>query len=465
MTVFSRIGARWLAAPLALAFIALYVAGLAGVPFHPDESTYLYMSRDFETLFLRRDPGALAWAPGQRLTPEVRYRLLDAPLHRYLIGLGWWLGGYSSSDLNADWAWDKSWQENLSEGRLPSGGLLQAGRLPTAVLGALAVALIYALGLEVRGPGAAWPAALIAGLSPLALLHARRAMAEGPLLFTSALAVLGGLGLARFADSRPAFNGRRLAVAGLGAGALVGLAVASKHSAAILGVVVAAPVGLALWQKPWPASRRLAAVALAWVSLGVAAAGVFFFLNPVLFRAPLDAARTMLSLRSQLLAEQTRVIGQLAQPQLLPTAADRLRAAVLALYLSPPAVWDVPIANHLGYLEPQAEAYFAQPLHRSWPALGLAVLGLAVGGAAFSALRLARDRLGTATRAEQVVWVWALAVGAFTLVAIPLDWQRYFLPLLPPASLLAGLGLEAVAAPLLRRRRPQVPTVAYDHPH
>ncbi len=40
---------------------AYYGTGLAAVPFHPDESTYIYMSRDFATLFLERSPAALVW--------------------------------------------------------------------------------------------------------------------------------------------------------------------------------------------------------------------------------------------------------------------------------------------------------------------------------------------------------------------------------------------------------------------
>ena len=67
-----------LSAGLAIGFVALYLSRLAAVPFHPDESTQLYMSRDFDTLVLQRDPAALAWTPDQPLTPEARYRLLDA---------------------------------------------------------------------------------------------------------------------------------------------------------------------------------------------------------------------------------------------------------------------------------------------------------------------------------------------------------------------------------------------------
>jgi hypothetical protein len=47
-------------------------------------------------------------------------------------------------------------------------------------------------------------------------------------------------------------------------------------------------------------------------------------------------------------------------------------------------------------------------------------------------------------RAGVLVW---LAVTVASLLANPLDWQRYYLPLIPVATLLAGIGVYG----LLRR--------------
>lgn len=436
---------------VAMGVLALYLGGLAQVPFHPDESTYLFMSRDFATVFLQRDPAALAWSPDQALAAQTRYRLLDAPLPRYLIGLGWWSQGFAAADLNQDWVWDQSWQANQVAGRLPAPELLWAARLPTAALGALAAALIYPFGAALGGPAVGLGAALLLGLNPLMLLHARRAMAEGPLLFTSILTVLGGLGLAWAVDGCVTPKARRLAAVSAATGSLIGLAACSKHSGAVLAAAVLAAAGLAVWQKPWTLGQRLGALAVTGLALAAGAIVVFAALNPVLWRDPAGAVRQMLALRADLVQHQTQQLGQLAPALSLPAPADRLRAAVMELFLMPPAVWDVAAANHLSLLQPQADAYFAAPLHRTSLPLGAALAGLTTAGAAFSALRLARDRLGPTTRPEQVLWSWTLVTLAFTLVALPFDWQRYFLPLLPPACLFAARGAQALAAPLLRR--------------
>lgn len=441
------------AAGLAVAGLAYALTGLGAVPFHPDESTYLFMSQDFATVFLEARPQDLLWRPGQPVTPEVRYRLLDAPLGRYLIGLGWRLAGYTRADLNADWAWEQSWEDNAAAGRQPAPGLLLAARAPAALLGGLAVILAAGLAWSARGAGAGLLAGGLLLFHPLLQLHTRRAMSEGPLAFTSALAVAGGLALARLIESGA--SARYTLGAALGAGVLAGLAVASKHSAAALAPALLAPALLALGQRPEPRRQR-AGRALGLCGAAALAAGlVVFALSPVLWAAPLDAVAAMAAARVQLSGAQSAQLQLSAAEQLLPTAAARLSAVVAELFLRPPAVWDLPLANQLDHLEPQAQAYFAQPLfHRLPPAAGAGLLALTVAGLVFSALRLIRDRLGPATRVEQAVWAWGLSTLIFTLAAVPIDWQRYFLPLLPPAMLFAALGGEALAAPFIRRFAP-----------
>src|SRR4030067_808767 len=55
-----------------LALSTLLAAGLPGVPFHPDESTLLMMSADFEELW--RAPLSLAWSPEKAGHPQVPSR-------------------------------------------------------------------------------------------------------------------------------------------------------------------------------------------------------------------------------------------------------------------------------------------------------------------------------------------------------------------------------------------------------
>lgn len=416
---------------------ALYLNDLDRVPFHPDESLYINLSRDFETVFLQLDWEALTWQPGEPVTHDVEYRLLSVSLARYPIGLAWKLAGFSAADLNNDWAWPQSWQTNVQNNALPSPRLLHVSRAAAALLGAATVGLVFWLGAAARGVSAGLLAAGVLGLSPLMLLHARRAMAESPLLFFSTLAVLAAWRLARWLDRQSRVEWKRALTCGLIAGAFAGLAASAKHSGLVVAVVSAGLLGLALWQKSRP---RFPTLLSAWLGVLLGAGLLFVTLNPVMQRAPLPVARAMLEERLRLIDGQAATLQRLAPDQLLPAASQRLWATAKQLYLEAPAVWEVLLDEQRDYLEPQANAYFEQPLHRTWPPIGLLLAGLTGLGLAASAWRIQMDRLGKATRPEQALWLWAAATLGFIIITVPFNWQRYFLPLLPPASLFAALG-------------------------
>ena len=164
----------WAIWPLLAILTALALWDVASVPFHPDESTYLYMSSDFDLLLT--DPLSLAWTPDQVGNWRTHLRIVDAPLVRYLLGLGRNLAGLPA--LPVDWSWMKSWEENQAAGALPSPQLLASGRLALALLLPFSLGMIYKIGSRLHGPLTGLLAALLLGSNALLLLHDRRAMAN-----------------------------------------------------------------------------------------------------------------------------------------------------------------------------------------------------------------------------------------------------------------------------------------------
>ena len=270
---------------LNLSLIAL--AGAGRVPFHPDESTYLFMSADFDLLFA--DPLAMAFDPALETGPQSvaygrqLYRTLDAPLIRYLLGLGRTLAGLPA--LPADWNWGKSYAENRSAGALPAPELLLAGRAMVTLLLPLSCIFLYLSGAAIGGRWTGLLAIVFLGLNALVWLHARRAMAEGALLFGVCFALWGfqqgdrrpwlaGLGMAL------AFNTKLSALALFPVGLLAVIWLAQGAGAEAGGSVANAPIRARL--------RRMAINVLVYC-------GVFALLtlalNPVLWRNPLAATR------------------------------------------------------------------------------------------------------------------------------------------------------------------------------
>lgn len=524
-----------------------YSLDLAAVPYHPDETSQLVMSRDVARNWLE-----LSWLPGEAVTAETRLRLLDAPLTRLVLGLSWLVQGYRPSDVVAtDWQWGATWEANAAA--IPSAGLLVAARMGPVILTALTAALLYQLGTRLGG----WPTGLLAAglfaLNPLVLLHGRRAMAEPALMLAttaSAVAVAemgralhtawrrqrdGAVALEVEAQAPPEWTAQQMRIetarereqnwlpAGLQAPSLMpperpalpepenlSLMTIEPGRATEGGrrVVMPSPVAKPRWQadqmrigntgepEPIPGSNRpghrlslssawavtwpgalwagvavgLAAcakqtgavmliaawVALAWIVwprvktgldrlvvivglsalVALPAVAVFFVLNPVLYGDPIAGASEMVRLRQDLLAQQLAV----NDPQVvLADPLARLQAAFRSVWFAAPQPWDATV--YLDQLQPQADAYFARPLAAGWPQPWTGIVAVCLTGLGLAAA-INRARHGAVSAGVTLAWLVAIAAGLS--LTIPMDWQRYFLPLLPPLAVLAGYGIVAL---------------------
>ena len=128
----------------------LYViAGAALTPFHGDESTQVYMSRDYAYQFLQRDLNLVTFHDPPLSAQEQDLRLLNGTLNKYLIGLAWHLGGFTLADINEQWDWGGSWDYNQSTNHAPTPALLNVARLPSAILLALGVPVMVNAGCPV----------------------------------------------------------------------------------------------------------------------------------------------------------------------------------------------------------------------------------------------------------------------------------------------------------------------------
>ncbi len=430
---------RWRAGLLAVwAAFGLYaVWGASAVPFHPDESTFLYMSRDFDLLFIQGQPGAVSWEADGQPALVGRYRLLDAPMGRYLAGLGRALAG--EPPLAQDWNWSATWDANVRAGALPTGRALAAARLPATLLTALSVLLVYGLGRRLGGRATGVAAAVLCVVSGLVLLHGRRAMSEGPLLFFSLLT------LWLLLRDRP--NPLLVALA-------LAAAVASKLTALTLLPVAALalvlPIGPDAHGRGWmrPTARRLAL-------FGCALVLALWVLHPPLWASPLTGLQAMRLARQDFLAEQTAFVQSIAPHARLAGPGLRGLSMLYHLYFAPLAYADVG-----GYALATAAAeqrYAALPLHEGlhgggWPlnfVVGALVLALTLVGVLQTGHDLWAQRRGlTASaghmRARLVLAAWTITT-VVGLLAIAVPAQRYYVPLAPIVCLWAAYAMTTLA--------------------
>jgi hypothetical protein len=414
--------------------------GVSRVPFHPDESTQLFTSQDFTTFL--QNPLLMAWTPdqGQSEGPldalRRHYHLVDAPLTRYLLGLGRTIAGLHA--LGADWDWSRTWEENRQAGALPDERLLYVGRITITLLLPLSLFFIYQVGKSASGVTGGLLTVLLLGINTLVLLHGRRAMAEGALILGVTIALWSFL----WGDRRPW-------LAGLG----MALAINAKQSN--LGLL---PVGLlAVVWSTIDRSRPPAKIATAILQyLGVFAL-LTFLLNPFLWRYPWRAFQASLIARQALSQQQVADALRLAPEKALLSPGMRAVALLANLYITLPSFAEV--SNYLEQTAATEQAYMAVPGHNLLRGMagGGVMLVTTLFGVIVACLRLLRRNATQIQTNSQVnpygqkrtltLLLLATICQAATLILfIPLPWQRYVIPLVPFTGLWSsyaiGLFLE-----------------------
>jgi hypothetical protein len=423
---------------LLVALMAYILVGTWAAPPHGDEYMQMSMARD--VFYLLRSEWDRVWvqaAPEPDTEPYLR--LLNGSLNKTLIGILWWVSGQPEADLPDIYAWGMTHAWNVAEGRVPSDAALQVARWPSSIMAALGVLPMFWLGWQVRRRSMAYPAAILYALHPALLLNGRRAMLEGSLSLFTLLVMAWALAMIVAEHSAHARGlVRRLPVWGRFAilGALCGFALSAKHTgivvsaAALISVLLTSLARRRDWGKVWLTGMSALVMVL-----------TFLLCNPGYWRNPLGTTQVMIAARAELLSRQT------ADPALAYTGLDqRLMALVVQPFLAPPQYFEAPTWG--GLIDAQTTVYersswdgWTAGTLLTWGLTGLAILGMA--GVVVDSWRGNLLALALA--------VWLMVVVAYSLT-IPLNWGRYYLPLVLIGCVLAAHGLGRL---LVRRGPPQ----------
>lgn len=221
----------------------------------------------------------------------------------------------------------------------------------------------------------------------------------------------------------------------LGAGVLIGLAMGGRLIGAVMaGVAVGALIWI-LWPRVETGLARVAAaLALSAVCLSVALA-TWVVVNPGLVSNPLGGAQILIQNRIDAV---TLAPLQERSGLWLTDPLARMQAAARSIFFAPPLIdaaappdWDVQRSN----------PYFSLPLTAPWPQPWAGIVALCAVGLGVAAA-VNRARRGGVAAIVMLLWLGAVFLGlAF---AVPVDVQSRFMPLLPPACVLAAFGLTAL---------------------
>lgn len=425
---------KWIDFLWLLLLAAYVVAGASLVPFHGDESTQIFMGRDYFYLFQEGDLSKVlydsAWSSRQ---DEQHLRLINGTVSKTIHG---WLAaskGIKLDQINGHWDWEQDYAQNSAGNRIPDRSLLHAARLASSAQLALAAVALFALVNISIGKPEAYVASAIFALHPAVLINGRRAMMEGSHLLGMMLVLLSAAWLLRKREWS------RYVLLGICSGA----AVAAKHpNAFVVAMVFLAYGSLFMYETlraAGPARSLQIRSIVGLILAGTIALLVFYLMNPAWWRAPLESGVEALSLRFALFQEQIAMFG--GYNSLIERVQGFFRYGFVEVY----QYFEVAQWADYSEITGQVSSYEASGLS------GLSIGGSAGGGLLNLALTLVGGVHLLRNQDIDGRYRWLLIVvgggiALITLVATPLPWLRYYLPVLPFAMILSAYALVRLAA-------------------
>lgn len=272
---------------LFLLFIVIYVlAGVPTTPFHGDESTYINISQDYDSVFKKRDFGRVLF--NLEGNSKQYIRLTTGSILAYSIGFV--RDVTNNEDPITKWLWGASWDENIKLGNMPVPRLLNLARNCSAVMGALGMVVFFFTALKISASHlVAWVATLILTTHGDVLLNIRRAMQEGPkFLFIILTIYIASVVIKKLNR----INTNRYLYVLLGIASGVALA-AKQDIAPMLVAIYLALVLIPIWRKE---TRQIIFVNIFYLALAtVLAFACFLILMPV-FWGWWESAFTLIAL-------------------------------------------------------------------------------------------------------------------------------------------------------------------------
>jgi 4-amino-4-deoxy-L-arabinose transferase-like glycosyltransferase len=396
---------QWMA--VILLVFSLYCITLPLIPFHPDEATYLYTSTDTEILF--RDPFSISYHKGQATSLIGHYRLVDPPMISWGIGIARIIS--QSSGFDHDWDWSESWQFNLRAGNLPADELLLLSRIAILMLFPFTCYFLYRFGRQMINHWAGLLLVIFFALNPLILLHARRAMPEGILMFFVCLLLM------LMTDQKKHI---------LWVPIIFALAINSKQTALFL-IPMYLLYGIMI---NWHAStKQRIQTAISFLLLPLA---VTYLLNPVAWSQPLSTLVASIQERQAMTISTQQYLAHYYPEIAAQSHLERFLLLNYHIYFEPLALDDM--ANYRQMQQAAFDQYLRFPLHsllrNNW-------IGITALIATLSAFILQIYQFFKTKKAPSPgFWPWCLVYSGIIfpvagLCLLSTIYQRYVLVLIP----------------------------------
>lgn len=412
-----------------LVLLALYiVAGTSSVPFHGDESTLIYMGRDYYYHFIEGDISKLIYDKAWSISPDEQYlRLLNGTIPKYSFGGVTAFSGNSIEDINEQWDWGADYNYNHDTERIPENNLLFPARMVSAIQHTVMIATAFIIAVMIFNRPIAYFTSLYLTLNPALLMNGRRAMMEGSHLMFMMLAILIAILLVRY---------RKWWLFIL-YGVICGLAVAAKHPNVVVVTLLFIALGsyilFSLIRQKATVKASLRYIGLLIIS-GIIALSTFYSLNPAWWGTPIESAQTVLRLRNELLDIQIDIYGD------YPSTQAQVNGFFDFVFVAQPQYYEVPAWASYSEITSQIQSYETSFLS------GVAIGGSTIGGllmlsiVGFGVIHFAQNK-NILLAYRWLILVWGVGICVITFILTPLAWARYYLPIIPFVGMMLAYGV------------------------
>ncbi len=398
---------------LFLIWAIFYFSGIPSVPFHPDEATQIFMSSDVEFIF--NDTSELFYKNSTVDLRKQNYRLLDAPLSKYFIGLSRLI--FNQKPINQDWDWSASYEENSNA--VPNSQLLTSSRFAVALFFPFSIIFFILILRKIIGEKIILLvfAGILFSFNSLMLLHTRRAMAESLLIFFLLLSLYVLLTLPP----------EKLWLSVIP----ITLAINAKQS---LWFLVPIFIILLLTKKALWVKKFLCQIIFFFLVL----VAIFYILNPVLWNQPIKTSIEMIKERQELSNRQFNDINYVTPEFTVTKFSERITALIGQTFVLKPAYQDV--INYSDVLQSSISDYSSNPIQNGWLRnlfVGVIFYFICFYGMIKSIKNFSKDRVVILTCSFIF-----LVLEILFFIQIP--FQRYYLPLIPFSLIFFIYGLNCL---------------------
>lgn len=389
------------------------------VPFHEDE--HVYMNRTiFFDLYLQKNFTDPIWFRFENDYSKLPDLLYGAAL---TLHTGTSTQTYLSRvKFNEDLIDRRSWNVRYSQEYKPLSQLpkeiyervepVRVARWVSWGLTIGSLVCVMAIGWVLGDWLAGVLAAGMLGFHPLFVYVMLTAMGDAPLIFFSSLTLLLSLVWLRALRSGQYHFGWAMVL-----GITVGLAVSSKLNGVFSAVSV---IGLFCLATFWSQEKKkMREAGLAFLIMSMTCVNTLLLLTPQIWSHPISGFMDMIHQRNEIARNQQEWFSSDA----LLTFTDRLEIALLWLFSWHDGYGDFPV---------------------QWEQVGLFLAGILTLG---SKLKHILDKKSLSLHAQLLIafLLWVSCVGGLTLVSIPLNWNRYYLPMVLIVIMIQATGASFLA--------------------